>query len=93
MCIEHSAGAITVQRSLHKGFLKDLGLAREEAEVIYVSPTNLAYTSFLLRTATLGAYPEVLDKMLPCYWTYSEAGKSLLESGSPNPIYQKWIDT
>jgi thiaminase (transcriptional activator TenA) len=41
---EHSAGAITVQGSLHKGFLKDLGLAREEAEVIDASPTNLAPT-------------------------------------------------
>src|ERR671932_1403217 len=48
---EHSAGAITVERSLHEGFLKDLGVAREEAEATKASPTTLAYTSFLLRTA------------------------------------------
>jgi hypothetical protein len=29
---EHSVGAITVERSLHEGFLKDLDVAREEAE-------------------------------------------------------------
>ncbi len=90
---EHSAGAITVERSLHEGFLADLGVAQEEAEATEASPTTLAYTSFLLRTATLGDYPEVLGTVLPCYWIYSEVGKALLERGSPNPRYQKWIDT
>src|SRR3712207_7432367 len=50
---EHSAGAITVERSLHDSFLKNLGVTREEAEATEASPTTLAYTSFLLRTATL----------------------------------------
>lgn len=90
---EHSAGAITVERSLHEGFLKDLGVTRGEAEATKPSPTTLAYTSFLLKTATLGDYPEVLGAVLPCYWIYERAGKSLLERGSPNPRYQKWIDT
>ena len=90
---EHSAGAITVERSLHEGFLKDLGVAREEAEATKASPTTLAYTSFLLRTATLGDYSEVLGAVLPCYWIYWEVGKALLERGSPNVLYKRWIDT
>ncbi len=90
---EHSAGAITVERSLHEGFLKDLGIAREVAEATKASPTTLAYTSFLLKTAAVGDYPEVLGAVLPCYWIYWEVGKALLEHGSPNPRYQKWIDT
>ena len=90
---EHSAGAITVERSLHEGFLTDLGVSREEVDATGASPTTLAYTSFLLKTATLGDYPEVLGAVLPCYWIYSEVGKALLERGSPNPRYQKWIDT
>jgi thiaminase/transcriptional activator TenA len=90
---EPSAGAITVERSLHEGFLKDLGITQEEAQATDMSPTTLAYTSFLLKTATLGDYPEVLGAVLPCYWVYWEVGKSLLESASPNPMYQKWIDT
>src|SRR5918999_218759 len=85
---EHSTGAITVERSLHEGFLKDFGMAREEADQTSPSPTTLAYTSFLLRTATLGNYPEVLGAVLPCYLIYWEVGKTLLESGSPNPMYQ-----
>ncbi len=90
---EHSAGAITVERDLHDGFLKHLGVTREEAEATEASPTTLAYPSFLLRTATLGDYPGVLGAVLPCYWIYSEVGKALLKHGSPDPHYRKWTDT
>jgi thiaminase/transcriptional activator TenA len=90
---EHAAGAITVERSLHEGFLKDLGVTQDEADQTYASPTTLAYTSYLLKTAALGDYPEGLGAVLPCYWIYWEVGKALFERGSPNEMYQKWIDT
>ena len=90
---EHSAGTITVERSLHEDFLKDLGVTQEEAQATEASPTTLAYTSYLLRTAALGDYPEVLGALLPCYWIYREVGKTLLEGVSPNTRYKKWIDT
>ena len=90
---EHSAGAITVERSLHEGFLKDLGVTQDEADHTVASPTTLAYTSYLLKTAALGDYPEVLGAVLPCYWIYWEVGKALLERGSPNVLYKRWIDT
>jgi thiaminase/transcriptional activator TenA len=90
---EHSAGAILVERSLHDSFLKDLGIPAEELDRTPMAPTTLAYTSYLLRVASLGDYPEVLGAVLPCYWIYAEVGKALLEKGSPNPMYRKWIDT
>jgi thiaminase (transcriptional activator TenA) len=90
---EHSAGTIAVERSLHEDFLEDLGVAKEDADATEASPTTLAYTSFLLKTAALGDYPEALGAVLPCYWIYREVGKALLEEGSPNPRYRKWIDT
>ena len=90
---EHSVDAIPVERSLHEGLLRDLSVARDEARGTEMSPTTLAYTSFLLKTATLGDYHEVLGAVLPCYWIYREVGKALLERGSPNPLYQRWIDT
>ncbi len=76
---EHSAGAITVERSLHEGFLKDLGVTQDDADQTTATPTTLAYTSYLLKTASLGDYPEVLGAVLPCYWIYWEVGKALLE--------------
>jgi thiaminase (transcriptional activator TenA) len=80
---EHSAGAITVERSLHQGFLKDLGVTQEEVDQTAPTPTTLAYTSYLLKTVSLSDYPEVLGAVLPCYWIYWEVGKALLERGSP----------
>ncbi len=93
MFSEHAAGAVAVERSLHEGFLKELGVAREEAEGTEASPTTLAYTSFLLKTAAMGGYPEALGAVLPCYWIYREVGRTLLERGSPNPLYERWIGT
>ena len=90
---EHSAGAITVERSLHDGFLKDFGLPEDAVDRTPSAPTTLAYTSYTIRTAALGDYPEVLAAVLPCYWIYERVGKTLLERGSPKPIYQRWIDT
>ena len=31
--------------------------------------------------------------MLPCAWLYQEIGVRLIEMGSPNPLYQRWIET
>ncbi len=90
---EHSAGAITVERSLHDGFLKEFGLPEDVVDRTPTAPTTLAYTSYILRMASLGEYHEVLAAVLPCYWIYERVGKTLLEHGSPKPIYQKWIDT
>ena len=56
-------------------------------------PTNLAYTSYLIATAYGGSFPELLGAVLPCYWIYWEVGKALLERGSPDPLYGRWIAT
>ena len=90
---EHAVGAIAVERSLHGGFLKDLDISEAELSRTSPAPTTLAYTSYLLRKAALGDYHEILGAVLPCYWIYAEVGRALLEQGSPNPMYQTWIDT
>ncbi len=56
-------------------------------------PTTLAYTSYLLAAVRGGSYAEGVGAVLPCYWIYWEVGKELLRRGSPDPRYQKWIDT
>lgn len=90
---EHAVGAIAVERSLHGGFLKDLDIPEDEFSRTSPAPTTLAYTSYLLRKAALGDYHEVLGAVLPCYWIYAEVGKALLKQGSPDPMYQTWINT
>ena len=93
MFAEHAAGAIAVERSLHEGFFHDFGLSEEEVAGTPVAPTCLAYTSYLLATAYGGSFPDLLGAVLPCYWIYWEVGKALLERGSPDPLYRRWIET
>ena len=90
---EHAAGAIAVERSLHESFFAHFGLSEEDVAGTPMAPTNLAYTSYLIATAYGGSFPELLGAVLPCYWIYWEVGKALLERGSPDPLYGRWIAT
>jgi thiaminase/transcriptional activator TenA len=93
MFCEHAAGAIAVERQLHEGFFREFGLSEEKIRITEMAPTNLAYTSYLLAVVHSGSFPESLGAVLPCYWIYWEVGKHLLGRGSPDPLYQRWIET
>jgi thiaminase (transcriptional activator TenA) len=90
---EHAAGAIAVERSLHESFFADFGMSEDEVAATPMAPTNLAYTSYLLASVYGGSFSEALGAVLPCYWIYWEVGKALLQRGSPDPLYQRWIET
>jgi len=93
MFARHAADIIAVERSLHDSLLADLGIDQASADAAEAAPTTLAYTSYLLATIRGGSYAEGIGAVLPCYWIYAEVGKELLRRGSPEPRYQKWIDT
>jgi thiaminase (transcriptional activator TenA) len=93
MFAQHAAGAIEVERSLHESFFADFGLSDEEVTATPMAPTNLAYASYLFAVAYGGSFPEALGALLPCYWMYWEVGKQLLDQGSPDPLYRRWIET
>jgi thiaminase/transcriptional activator TenA len=93
MFARHAAEIISEERGLHDTLMADLGLDPAEADAAEPAPTTLAYTSYLLATALAGSYAEGVGVVLPCYWIYHEVGKELVRRGSPNPQYQKWIDT
>jgi thiaminase (transcriptional activator TenA) len=93
MFARHAAGIIDVEMTLHESLLADLDIDAAAAETAEEAPTTLAYTSYLLAAVGDGSYAEGVGAVLPCYWIYWEVGKHLLSQGSPNPRYQKWIDT
>ncbi|HEX3033880.1 MAG TPA: thiaminase II [Thermodesulfobacteriota bacterium] len=90
---EHSAGALRVERALHDSFFRDFGMKKKDVINTPLAPTNLAYTSYLISIAYSAPFHEVVGSLLPCYWIYWEVGKTLISKGSPNPLYQRWIDT
>jgi thiaminase (transcriptional activator TenA) len=93
MFARHAAGAIEVERELHEGFFAEFGLSEADVAATPVAPTCRAYTSYLLAVCHGGSFTEALAAVLPCYWIYAEVGKALLDRGSPDPLYARWIDT
>lgn len=89
----HALNALEEERAMHGSLFKELGISSRRIEEATMAPTNKAYTSYLLATAGLEPFPHLLGALLPCYWIYLEVGKALQKKGSPNPLYQKWIDT
>jgi thiaminase/transcriptional activator TenA len=93
MFARHAADAVAVERALHESLLTDLGIDPASAGAAEPAPANLAYTSYLLAATCGGSYADGVGAVLPCYWIYWEAGKELQRRGSPDPRYQRWIDT
>ncbi len=98
MFSRHAANALLVEQSMHSGILDELGLSGGSggsggSALPPMSPTTLAYTSYLLATVHGRPYAEGLAAVLPCYWIYAEVGTRLLRQSSPNPLYARWIAT
>ena len=90
---EHVKMVVVVEHALHQSFFKDWGLTVREVRSTLMSPTNLAYTSYLNATAYSKPFHELLGALLPCYWIYWEVGKELEKRGSTRELYQRWINT
>ena len=93
MFARHAAEVFDVELALHGELLPALGLDSAAVDATPVSPTTRAYTSYLLATAYDGSFADGLAAVLPCYWIYAEVGAELLDRGSTDPRYQRWIDS
>lgn len=82
------------EMELHRSYAAEWGIGRDELERERPTPTTRAYTDFLLRTAALGDFAELVAALLPCMWGYSEIGQRLAERGRPrDELYARWVDT
>jgi len=93
MFARHFIGVVAVEQQLHDELLGELGIDPATADVAEMAPTTLAFTSYLVATARGGSYAEAVAAVLPAYWIYWEVGKELRRRGSPDPRFQRWIDT
>jgi thiaminase/transcriptional activator TenA len=80
--------------SLHRSYAAQFGLGTDDLEGAAKSRTCAAYTDFLLRTAAVADFAEVVAALLPCMWGYSELGRALAARGLPaEPRYRQWVET
>ncbi len=84
---------LKTEMALHRSYAQEWGIDDAELEAERPTLTTRAYVDFLLRTATLGDYSELVAALLPCMWAYSELGRRLAErSRTAEERYAQWID-
>lgn len=87
--LDFADGAVVVERALHEHYMTEFDTKLD----IEKSPACLAYTHFLLSTAAIRDYPEVVAALLPCFWIYREVGNYIYDRAAKDNFYQDWIDT
>lgn len=69
-----------------------LGITDSRMRMVHRSPTTLAYTSFLIRTAAMASIDESLAAMMACPWTYAEMGERFANSRAmQHSIFGPWL--
>lgn len=80
------------EMDLHRSYVAEFGISKSELESEMKLPTCQGYTDFLLRTATVGDFPELMAALLPCMWGYAEVGERLAARPLPeDERFQRWI--
>ena len=80
------------EMDLHRSYAADLGIPAADLEREKMAPTTRGYTDFMLRTATVGDFAELVTALLPCMWGFNEIGRRLAERGLPaSEYYARWI--
>ncbi|HEY7268926.1 MAG TPA: thiaminase II [Dehalococcoidia bacterium] len=83
---------LATEMDLHRSYAGEFGIKPAELESETKSPTTQAYTDFLLRSATVGGFGELVAALLPCMWGFSEIGLEMTKAGLPtDPLCATWV--
>lgn len=90
---ELASSTLATEMELHRVYAAEWGITREELEAERPRAATRAYTDFLLRTAALGDFAELVAALLPSTWGYSELGPRLARGPRPpEQRYARWIE-
>lgn len=93
LMIENAENLLLGEVAIREGFFQELQITEEEITATPVAPTAYHYVSHMYRQLTEGTTAAAVAGMLPCAWLYQEIGCRLVAEGSPQPLYQRWIET
>ena len=81
------------EMDLHRSFVADFGITATDLESEVLHPVTRAYTDFLIRTAAIGDFAELVAALIPCMWGYSDLGRAMAARPLPqDPRYVRWIE-
>jgi thiaminase/transcriptional activator TenA len=84
---------VNTEMDLHREYAAEFGISEEELEATEPSPTTRAYTDFLVRTAALDTFGDLVAALLPCMWGFNATAQRLDDRGRPDHDgYAAWID-
>lgn len=84
---------LATEMALHRTYAAEFGISEAQLAAEAKAPATQSYTDFLLRTAALGDYAELVAALLPCMWGFSEVGAHLMQRGVPSqPQCAAWIE-
>ena len=88
---------LVTEMDLHRSLAAGWGIAEVELAATEPTPATSGYVDFLVRTAALGDFSELVAALLPCMWSYAEigallAGRRAAGAVDPGP-YGAWVDT
>jgi thiaminase/transcriptional activator TenA len=84
-----SLAVLETEMELHRSFAARWGV--DDLDETAVAPATAAYCDFLLRTAALGDFGELVAAVVPCMWGYAEIGTALAGSATSDR-YREWIE-
>jgi thiaminase/transcriptional activator TenA len=84
---------LSTEMALHRSYAAGFGINEAQLETEAKAPATAAYTDYLLRTAALSDYGELVAALLPCMWGFNEIGLALAANGAPEqPQCAAWIE-
>ena len=81
------------EQAIRETFFKELHITAAEIKTTPIAPTAYHYVSHMYRQLIDGTVNSAVAGLLPCAWLYQEIGTALIKQGSPNSLYQRWIET
>jgi thiaminase (transcriptional activator TenA) len=87
---ELAQATLGTEMELHRAYAREWGISEAELEAEQPAPETHAYADFLLRTAALADFAELVAALLPCMWGYADLGRTL--SRPEHGLYSRWVD-
>ena len=85
-------GILNTEMSIHRNYMKKLGITSEEVKNAKMHIDNISYTHYMLAVSYAGGVAEVAVSLLSCLWSYELIGKYLYKKyGIQDNFYADWI--